>query len=73
MKLYFSGHQETYAVEQTLLTLFPQERPSYPSTPPGGGQRVGALLLPAPRVVHRHGGAAPGGRDLYPPLPGAPQ
>lgn len=40
MKLYFSGHQETYAVEQTLLTLFPQERPSYPSTPPGGDNEL---------------------------------
>lgn len=40
MKLYFSGHQEAYAVEQTLLTLFPQERPSYPSTPPGGDNEL---------------------------------
>ena len=25
MNLFFAGHQEKYAVEQTLLTLFPQE------------------------------------------------
>ena len=30
MNLYFTGHQEKYAVEQTMLTLFPQERPVYP-------------------------------------------
>lgn len=36
MKLYFSGHSETYAVEQTLLTLFPTERPEYPDHTPGG-------------------------------------
>ena len=24
MNLYFTGHQEKYAVEQTMLTLFPQ-------------------------------------------------
>ncbi|MFR2521300.1 MAG: coproporphyrinogen dehydrogenase HemZ [Evtepia gabavorous] len=28
MNLFFAGHQEKYAVEQTLLTLFPQERRS---------------------------------------------
>lgn len=26
MNLFFAGHQEKYAVEQTLLTLFPQEQ-----------------------------------------------
>ncbi len=30
MKLYFYGHDYKYAVEQMLLTLFPQERPEYP-------------------------------------------
>lgn len=38
MKLYFSGHQEKYAVEQTLLTLFPGQRPVYPDQPPGAGE-----------------------------------
>lgn len=40
MKLFFSGHQETYAVEQTLLTLFPEERPTYPTEPPGGDNEL---------------------------------
>ena len=33
MKLYFTGHEEKYAVEQTLLTLFPGEKPVYPAGP----------------------------------------
>ena len=40
MNLFFAGHQEKYAVEQTLLTLFPQERPVYPDTPPGGDNEL---------------------------------
>jgi oxygen-independent coproporphyrinogen-3 oxidase len=36
MKLYFSGHDYKYAVEQMLLTLFPQERPQYPTEAPAG-------------------------------------
>jgi len=36
MKLYLSGHDYKYAVEQMLLTLFPEERPEYPDTPPAG-------------------------------------
>ena len=43
MKLYFTGHDERYAVEQTLLTLFPQERPLYPGGAPEGGE--GELVL----------------------------
>lgn len=45
MNLYFTGHREKYTVEQTMLTLFPRERPVYPDpavTPPGG---VGANEL----------------------------
>ncbi len=34
MKLYFQGHDYKYAAEQMLLTLFPDERPEYPDTPP---------------------------------------
>ena len=30
MRLYLSGHDYKYAVEQMLLTLFPDERPEYP-------------------------------------------
>ena len=36
MRLYLSGHRYTYAVEQMLLTLFPEERPEYPAGPPEG-------------------------------------
>ena len=35
MKLVFSGHNETYAVEQSLLALFPGERPVYAPVEPG--------------------------------------
>ena len=34
MKLYLSGHDYKYAAEQMLLTLFPTERPVYPSDGP---------------------------------------
>ena len=40
MKLFFTGHGEKYAVEQTLLTLFPQERPVYPTDQPGGDNEL---------------------------------
>ena len=36
MKLYCKGHEYRYAVEQMLLTLFPDERPEYPSGAPQG-------------------------------------
>ncbi len=36
MKLYFDGHDERYAAEQTLLTLFPEETPLYPAGGPAG-------------------------------------
>ena len=36
MKLYLSGTDNKYAVEQTLLTLFPAERPEYPAGTPEG-------------------------------------
>ena len=36
MNLYLIGHNYKYAVEQILLTLFPQERPEYPSGEPMG-------------------------------------
>ena len=31
MKLYFAGHNYKYAAEQMLLTLFPGQRPEYPT------------------------------------------
>ena len=36
MRLYLSGHDYKYAVEQMLLTLFPDERPEYPEGSPEG-------------------------------------
>ena len=36
MRLYFSGHDCRYAAEQTLLMLFPGEKPEYPEGPPSG-------------------------------------
>ena len=36
MKLYLFGHDYKYAAEQILLTIFPSERPEYPSGKPEG-------------------------------------
>ena len=36
MKLYLEGHEYKYAVEQMLLTLYPEERPEYPEGRPEG-------------------------------------
>ena len=36
MKLFLVGHDYKYAVEQMLLTLFPEERPEYPAGKPDG-------------------------------------
>ena len=38
MKLYLSGHNYQYALEQSLLTLFPDQRPEYPDGPPAPGE-----------------------------------
>ena len=43
MRLYLSGHEYKYAVEQMLLTLFPHERPEYPEGRPGGDRMEIAL------------------------------
>ena len=34
MKLLFSGHDQRYAVEQSLLAFFPNERPVYDTDAP---------------------------------------
>lgn len=36
MKLYLRGHDNKYAAEQMLLTLYPSERPEYPEGEPQG-------------------------------------
>ena len=35
MKLVFRGHDDRYAVEQSLLAFFPEERPVYQEPEPG--------------------------------------
>ena len=40
MKLYLIGHNCKYAVEQILLTLYPNERPEYPEGQPFGSCTV---------------------------------
>lgn len=61
MKLFFRGHSEKYAVEQTMLTLFPQERPVYPEEAPGGDNELeltfsrGAVWCTASALLRRDG------------------
>ena len=61
MKLFFTGHGEKYAVEQTLLTLFPRERPVYPEEAPGGDNELelafsrGPVWCTATAVLRREG------------------
>jgi len=41
LKLWLLGHDYKYAVEQMLLTMFPEERPEYPEgRPAGDGMRI---------------------------------
>ena len=48
MKLIFQGHDYRYAVEQSLLAFFPQERPVYE----GGGKNTARVTLSAGRRYH---------------------
>jgi oxygen-independent coproporphyrinogen-3 oxidase len=43
MKLYLIGHDYKYAVEQMLLTLFPGEKPEYPTADEPGDKLVAKL------------------------------
>lgn len=60
MRLYFRGHDYKYAVEQMLLTMFPEERPEYPQGQPQG-ERMEVSLHRGPRyttaacTLHRGG------------------
>ena len=45
MDLYFSGHDYRYAVEQTMLTLFPGHRPHYPQGEPTGASPSALVRL----------------------------
>ena len=50
MNLYLIGHDYRYAVEQMLLTLFPDERPEYPDGRPTG-DRAELRLMPGPKIT----------------------
>ena len=61
MKLYLYGHDYKYAVEQMLLTLFPDERPEYPEAPCEGERMEikltrGEKLTTGSCVLYRAGG-----------------
>lgn len=45
MKLYLHGHDYKYAVEQIMLTLFPDERPEYPDGKPEGDRAELSLSI----------------------------
>ena len=45
MDLYFRGHDYRYAVEQTMLTLFPDQRPRYPEGAPAGSSPAALVTL----------------------------
>lgn len=50
MRLYLNGHNYKYAVEQMLLTMFPEERPEYPAGKPAG-DRMEIRLSRGPRYT----------------------
>ena len=50
MRLYLKGHDYKYAVEQMLLTMFPEERPEYPEGKPAG-DRLEIRLSRGPRYT----------------------
>ena len=61
MKLYLYGHDYKYAVEQMLLTLFPQERPEYPEEKTDGESMAvslnkGEKFITAVCTLKIHGG-----------------
>lgn len=49
MKLYLFGHDYRYAVEQSLLTLFPDQRPEYPDTDPSADDDAAWSTLQMPQ------------------------
>lgn len=61
MRLYFAGHNDRYAAEQTMLMLFPYERPEYSDETPGGDNELelhlhtGASYLTASATLRRNG------------------
>ena len=53
MKLVFRGHDDRYAVEQSLLAFFPEERPVYQDAGAGGGQLGPGGPAPGAGIRHR--------------------
>ena len=45
MKLYFTGHDYRYGVEQLMMTLFPGQRPQYPAGGPDGSGPAAQVVL----------------------------
>ena len=45
MKLYLTGHDYRYGVEQMMMTLFPGQRPEYPEGEPEGDFPAAAVAL----------------------------
>ena len=54
MKIQLNGHDEKYAVEQSLLALFPEERPVYEPVDPAADSRWMIVSL---REEEKAGGA----------------
>ncbi len=55
MDLYLAGHNYKYAVEQMLLTLYPDQRPVYPDRP-AAGDRVESALAEGQAVCRLYRG-----------------
>ena len=70
MKLYLVNHDQRYAAEQMLLTLFPSERPEYPDEPTDGDCVVLSLSRAAQNATVtcrlRRGGQTALGRASVP-------
>ena len=65
MKLIFCGHDDRYAVEQSLLAFFPNERPVYEAAAPGEDHALvslhsGRLWTTATTMIRWQGNAARG-------------
>lgn len=74
MRLYFSGHDCRYAAEQSLLMLFPGEKPEYPEGSPSGERcelRVsrGAKYMVCTALLLRSGAAFRGRAQAENPDP----
>lgn len=74
MKLYLSGHEYRYAVEQSLLTLFPDQRPEYPDADPSADEDAAWSALQMPHQgeenIPRSACIQYQGTGLLPPFPG---